>query len=45
MNFTDQCLESYFTSLGKAERFARDQWDFLNGKGHRPEPDDYGLTQ
>ena len=44
MTFTDEILESYFASLGKAETYARAQWAYLNGHGPQPQPTDFGLN-
>jgi hypothetical protein len=39
-------LESYFASLGKAERYARAQWVYINGNGRGQMPDyrNYGIS-
>jgi hypothetical protein len=44
MAFVAEILESYFTSLGKAEKYARAQWTFLNGLGPQPNPNDFNLN-
>ena len=37
-------LESYFGSLGKAERYARAQWDYINGRGPMPDYRNYVIS-
>ena len=44
MAFVDEILEGYFTSLGKAEKYARAQWVFLNGQGPQPQPTAFGVN-
>ena len=44
MPFVDECLESYFQGLDRAETCARLYWRHLTGQGPMPSHRDYGLN-